>query len=107
MNQRTVRSTTTFSRPFHLTGFDEPLPAGTYTIETHEELIEGLSFPAFRRVETLLFLLPPPGQPSLVQVAVIDPIELEEAHRRDEAERDRSAQTPSAEAASGREHLKG
>ena len=86
MTQRTVRSTITFSRPFQLTGFDEPLRAGTYTVETHEELIEGLSFAAYRRVETLLFLLPPPGQASLVQVAVIDPIELEEAHRRSETE---------------------
>ena len=88
MTERTVRSTLTFSHPFLLSGFDESLPAGTYTIETHEELIEGLSFPAYRRTETLLFLKPPSGQANLVQVAVIDPVELEEAHRRDETGHD-------------------
>ena len=46
MTERTVRSTMTFRHPFLLNGFDEPLSAGIYTIETHEELIEGLSFPA-------------------------------------------------------------
>jgi hypothetical protein len=85
MTQRTVQSTITFSQPFKLSGFDEPLPAGTYTIETHEELIEGVSFPAYRRVETLLFLRPPLGQANLTQVVVIDPVELEEARQRDEA----------------------
>jgi hypothetical protein len=85
MTQRTVHSTITFSRPFRLSGFEEPLPAGTYKIETLEELIEGLSFPAWRRIETLLFLLQPPGQPKLTQVAVIDPVELEEAKILDQA----------------------
>jgi hypothetical protein len=33
MTQRTMRSTMTFSKPFLLTGFDEPLPAGAYMIE--------------------------------------------------------------------------
>jgi hypothetical protein len=98
MNQRTVRSTVTFNHPFLLSGFDEPQPAGTYTIETYEERIEGLSFPVYRRTETLLFLLPPPGQPTLIQVASIDPVELEEALQRDEAEnRDRAARSPSLE----------
>jgi len=88
MTQRTMRSTMTFSKPFLLSGFDEPLPAGAYMIETYEELIEGLSFPAYRRTETLLFLRPPSGQANRIEVAVVDPVELEEAHRRDEADCD-------------------
>ena len=84
MTQRTVRDTIVFRRPFVLSGFDEPLPAGSYTVETFEELIEGLSFNAYRRVETLLHLTPPPGQANLLQVVVIDPIDLEEARHRDE-----------------------
>jgi hypothetical protein len=91
MTQRTVHSTITFSRPFLLSGFDEPLQAGTYKIETLEELVEGISFPVWRRIETLLFLIQPPGQPKLTQVAVVDPVELEEARGRDEAARDRHA----------------
>jgi len=101
MNQRTARDTITFSRPFLLSGFDKPLPAGTYTVETHEERIEGLSFPAYRRIETLLFLTPTPKQ-SMTQVVVIDPVELEEAQRRDETDRDQPAQSPVAQ-----ERLKG
>jgi hypothetical protein len=85
MAQRTVHSTITFSRPFLLSGFDEPLQAGTYKIETLEELVEGVSFPVWRRIETLLLLNQQPGQPKLTQVAVIDPVELEEARSRDEA----------------------
>ena len=92
MSQRTVRSTITFSNPFSLSGFDEPQPAGTYTIETDEELIEGLSFPAYRRIETRLYLRPPPGQPNLVQVATIDPSELEEARQRDKTDREHGTQ---------------
>lgn len=88
MTQRTVHTTITFSQPFLLSGFDEPLQAGTYKIETLEELIEGLSFPAWRRIETLLFLIQPPGQPKLTQMAVVDPVELEEARIRDEAGRE-------------------
>ncbi|HSK42028.1 MAG TPA: hypothetical protein VK943_19850 [Arenibaculum sp.] len=88
MTQRTIRSTVTFSHPFSLSGFTEPQPAGTYTIETHEDLVEGLSFPVYRRTETLLFLHPPPEQPNLVQIATIDPVELEQARRRDEAGND-------------------
>ena len=91
MTQRTVHTTITFSQPFQLSGFDEHLQADTYKIETLEELIEGLSFPAWRRVETLLFLIQPPGQPKLTQVAVVDPVELEEARIRDEAVRDQHA----------------
>ncbi|WP_207460304.1 hypothetical protein [Azospirillum sp. SYSU D00513] len=83
MTHRTATSTITFAHPFRLSGFAEPLPAGTYKIETHEEMIDGLSFPAYRRVETLLFLPPPPGQANLIQVAAIDPADLEEAQRRD------------------------
>jgi hypothetical protein len=91
MAQRTVHSTITFSRPFLLSGFDEPLQAGTYKIETLEELVEGVSFPVWRRIETLLLLNQQPGQPKLTQVAVIDPVELEEARSRDEAGRDQHA----------------
>jgi hypothetical protein len=45
MTQRTVHSTITFSRQFMLSGFDEPLQAGTYKIETLEELVEASHFP--------------------------------------------------------------
>jgi hypothetical protein len=37
-------------------GADRMVPAGDYRVVTDEELIEGLSFPAYRRVSTVVFL---------------------------------------------------
>src|SRR5690348_5630439 len=39
MTMRTTSRTVTFSRPFMLSGIVEPQPAGSYTVETDEELI--------------------------------------------------------------------
>jgi hypothetical protein len=46
MTARTSRKSVTFTQPFSLSGIDEVQPAGTYTVETDEELLPGLSFPA-------------------------------------------------------------
>ncbi len=81
MNPRTSRKTVTFARPFSLRGIDGVQPAGAYTVETEEELIEGLSFPAYRRVETVIFL--PSRSGGTDQVATVDPRELEVALARD------------------------
>ena len=42
----------TFSHPFLLKDIDRTLPPGDYQVITDEELIEGLSFSAYRRVST-------------------------------------------------------
>ena len=52
MTVHTSRKTVTFARPFSLSGIDEVQPAGTYTVETDEELLPGLSLPAYRRIAT-------------------------------------------------------
>jgi hypothetical protein len=54
MPSRSHRAELVFHLPFRLKGSAAPEPAGTYTVETEEELIEGLSFPAWRRVSTTL-----------------------------------------------------
>jgi hypothetical protein len=54
MLNRSRREEVIFRRPFRLKGSATPEPAGTYTVETEEELIEGLSFSAWRRVSTTL-----------------------------------------------------
>ncbi|GGC42354.1 hypothetical protein GCM10011504_20990 [Siccirubricoccus deserti] len=54
MSNRSRREEVIFRRPFRLKGSAALEPAGTYTVETEEELIEGLSFPAWRRVSTTL-----------------------------------------------------
>src|SRR5438309_4561628 len=53
---RTRDKTWTFSKPFMLKGVDRMLPAGEYRVSTDEELIEGLSFPVYRRVATMMFV---------------------------------------------------
>lgn len=54
MPNRTRREDVVFQRPFLLKELAEPHPAGTNAVETGEELIEGLSSPAYRRVSTTL-----------------------------------------------------
>ena len=58
------------------------LPAGVYEVVTDEELIEGLSFPVYRRVATMICV---PGQSgSSFEMVTIDPQELKVAHERDQ-----------------------
>ncbi len=75
---RTRREDVVFKHPFHLKGWAEPHPAGTYAVETEEELIEGLSFPAYRRVSTTITRQPALAG-ALVQAIPIDPRELARA----------------------------
>jgi hypothetical protein len=85
MSVRTSHKTVTFARPFALSALDEVQAAGTYTVETEEELLPGLSFPAWRRIATLIFLPSRPGGAFVEQVVNIDPLELEAAQARDAA----------------------
>ena len=85
MTLRTSSKTVTFMRPFSLGGFDEMLPAGAYSVETDEELLEGLSFAAYRRVLTLIHLHAKPGHPGVTRTLTIDPNELDAALKRDQA----------------------
>ena len=82
MTVRTSNKTVTFTRPFSLSGIDAQA-AGTYTVETTEELLQGVSFPAYRRMETLIFLPSRPGGTFVERVVNIDPLELEAAQKRD------------------------
>jgi hypothetical protein len=82
MSARTSQKTVTFSRPFFLSGIGEVQPAGIYTVETEEEEIPNLSFSAYRRVATLIFL-PAPGGGTGERVTNIDPVELQAAQERD------------------------
>ncbi|HEV8390977.1 MAG TPA: hypothetical protein VGQ35_14100 [Dongiaceae bacterium] len=80
MTTRTTKKTVTFTRPFSLSGFDGEQPAGSYSVETDEELLEGVSFPAYRRMATMMQLdAASRGAGGVLQVAVIDPQQLEAA----------------------------
>jgi len=81
MITRTHRTTSSFTRPFLLRGVDHLLPPGTYEVLTEEELVEGLSFPVYRRLSTMMFV---PGRwASSLEMVTIDPVELAAAQDRD------------------------
>ncbi|WP_367198191.1 hypothetical protein [Amorphus sp. 3PC139-8] len=85
MTVRTTKKTVTFVKSFKLGDFDEVLPPGTYNVETDEELLEGLSFRAYRRTLTLIHLPAKSGLPGLSRTLTIDPDELDAALKRDAA----------------------
>jgi hypothetical protein len=79
MTTRTARKTVTFTRPFNLTGIDGVQPAGAYEVFTDEELIDDLSFVAYRRVATAMHL----KRDGAIGVFPIDPVELDASLLRD------------------------
>jgi hypothetical protein len=83
MTTRTISKTVTFAQPFLLKGIDRILPAGDYRVATDEELIEGLSFPVYRRVSTMIFV--PAQSASSIEMVAIDPQELRTAQERDQS----------------------
>ena len=97
MTTRMTAKTVTFQRPFLLTGFDRVQAAGTYTVETEEEQLDSVSFPAWKRTITIIHL----KDGVTTEYQPIDPQDLEEALLRDEAQDD-PALPPSADSAAGR-----
>jgi len=93
MIARSLSETIVFSKPFLLKGVDRMLPAGDYRVVTDEELIEGLSFPVYRRVSTMIFV---PAQASSVEMVSIDPLDLQAAQDRDKAMREGDASSQGA-----------
>ena len=83
MTVRTSPKTVTFTRPFSLSGIDEVQPAGSYTVETDEEELPGVSFPANRRIATLILLRSRRSGRIIEEVISIDPLELQTAQERD------------------------
>jgi hypothetical protein len=66
-----------------LGGLGELHPAGSYPIETDEELVEGISFPVFRRTMTTMQLIADPQRQGIVETVAIDPQHLDAALARD------------------------
>jgi hypothetical protein len=80
---RTSRKLVSFGQPFTLSTIEGRQPAGSYTIETDEELVGGVSFPAYRRTATWIRLPSPAsyagGPTGLDRLVNVDPAELEAA----------------------------
>lgn len=81
MTTRTRRKTVTFKMPFSLEGTGLNLPAGSYEVITDEELVEGISFPVYRRIATMMLV---PGHLARsVEMVTIEPLALAAALERD------------------------
>ena len=80
---RSRRETVTFRHPFRIKGIERQLQAGAYEVVTDEELIEGLSFPCFRRVATMIMVPGAAPRRSSVEMVSISSVDLSEAQRKD------------------------
>jgi hypothetical protein len=82
MTIRSRRETVTFKHPFRIRGIDRLLPAGAYEVITDEEMIEGLSFAAFRRIATMI-VVPAPATRLAMEMIPIGSVDLSDAQRID------------------------
>ena len=83
MTIRTTKKTMVFHEPFLMLYFDQALPAGTYEVVTEEEQLEGISFLAYRRLQTYIYRRTPPPKAGLAPTHTVDPDDLEAAFMRD------------------------
>ena len=79
MVTRTSSKQVTFRRPFLLSGLESMQAAGIYTIDTEEELIDALSFSAWKRVATVMQVT----RGGATEYLPVDPAELSAAQMRD------------------------
>lgn len=79
MTVRSTRSSVTFAAPFRLPGFDAPLPAGSYAVDTEEEAFEGNARTVFHHIATTLVV----ETTGRIEHRAVDPKDLETALRQD------------------------
>jgi hypothetical protein len=89
MTARTHRKLVTFAQPFLLRAIDAVVPAGTYNVDTDEELIDGLSFLAYRRTATWIHLPSTTTKSACSQMILVQPSELETGYELHQASRHR------------------
>ena len=90
MTIRTTRSTMVFKQPFKIQHFDHALPAGSYEVVTEEEQLHGISFLAYRHLQTYFYRQSSANQKGIQQSYDVDPEDLAVAFARDEMKRDAS-----------------
>lgn len=83
MTIRSRKETMVFRQPFRIKGVDRTLPGGTYEIISEDELIEGLSFPCYRRVGTFIVAPGAPPHQSSTEMIQISALDLADAQRND------------------------
>ena len=83
MTTRSRRETVHFKHPFRIKGIDRLLPPGGYEVITDEEMIEGLSFPCYRRVATMIMVPATAPRSSSMEMISISSVDLSNAQRND------------------------
>jgi hypothetical protein len=83
MTVQTTSRTVTFVHPFNLSGTDEVQPAGTYTVDRDEELLQASSTLAYRRIATVIRLSARTTGTVLTQIIETNPVELAGALAKD------------------------
>jgi len=83
MTTRSRRETVHFKHSFRIGGVDRLLPPGAYEVITDDEMIEGLSFPCFRRVATLMMIPGAAPRSSTMEMISISSVDLSDARRAD------------------------
>lgn len=85
MTMRSTQSTVTFSNAFTLPGYPGELPAGDYEVLVEEELLQGLSFEAYRRMATYLTVRGSGSHTGRTEFRAISDNDLKKALGRDAA----------------------
>lgn len=83
MTLRSRREMVHFRHPFRIKGIDRQLAPGDYEVITDEEMIEGLSFPSFRRIATMIMVPGALPQRSAIEMISISAVDLSEAQNAD------------------------
>ncbi|MCA1514665.1 hypothetical protein [Bradyrhizobium sp. NBAIM01] len=82
MTIRSRRETVIFKHPFQIRGIARILPAGTYEVVTDEEMIDSLTFAAYRRIATMI-TVPAEGARGTMEVLSIGSVDLANAQAAD------------------------
>jgi hypothetical protein len=83
MSIRSGHEFITFKHPFCIESIDRLLPEGTYEVVTDDEMIEGLSFAAYRRVATMIMIPVAGSHGAAVEMVSISSVDLADAQRID------------------------
>ena len=84
MTTRTTQCILHFPAPFRLDGFADAQPPGEYRIDREDELIEGLSWTAWRRVGTFIHLPAIGARATTQQMVRVDPATVDAISEKDD-----------------------
>lgn len=79
MHTQTRKTTVTFARPFQLDGLERLLPAGVYSVESENDILDGMALPDCLRMSVLIHLHSTSGSPGYAQTLTVPWQELQAA----------------------------